>query len=211
MPNKEDQYNCFEDLAAGEVEGVDYRIRVTDRNSRTAIVAPHGGTIEPNTSQISLAIAAGEFSLYCFEGLKSNRPHSDLHITSDRFNEPQACRLVSTAEFVIGVHGRADNKDKQTVWVGGLNFDLRDLIVRELTLNRFRAVVRKPGETLAGASQKNICNRGASKAGVQLEIPQTLRVEIGDDARLLAAFASSVRKAIGQYAAKTEACVRRGV
>ncbi|WP_246657154.1 poly-gamma-glutamate hydrolase family protein [Methylocystis sp. B8] len=41
-----DRYDSFATLAANEIEGVDYRIRVDERASPFAVIAPHGGLIE---------------------------------------------------------------------------------------------------------------------------------------------------------------------
>ena len=45
-----DRYDTFEDLAADLQEGVDYRIRSSDRGTSVVLLAPHGGTIEPETA-----------------------------------------------------------------------------------------------------------------------------------------------------------------
>jgi phage replication-related protein YjqB (UPF0714/DUF867 family) len=52
-----------------------------------AIIAPHGGKIEPGTSEIAAAIAGDDYSLYRFQGLR-DRPREELHITSAKFDEP---------------------------------------------------------------------------------------------------------------------------
>ncbi|RYG96563.1 MAG: replication protein, partial [Alphaproteobacteria bacterium] len=96
-----DRYGSYPDLAAQEREGVDYRIIEMVRPSPVAVLAPHGGCIEPTTSLIAAAIAGDDYSLYCFEGLRRGRPHGDLHLTSDRFDEPRARRLVSGASIAV--------------------------------------------------------------------------------------------------------------
>jgi len=182
-----DLYNSYADLAASEPEGVHYRIRVIDRASPVAIVAPHGGNIEPGTSQIAALIAADKFSLYCFEGLVSGRR---LHITSARFDEPRACALVEASEIAIAVHGRKDGDDKQTVWLGGLNQILRDAIGGALEHIGFKA---STDHNMQGRSPGNICNRGRMRAGVQLELPRSLRDTFFNDAFSRQAFAFAVR------------------
>lgn len=94
MTRQPDRYGSFSALLEHEIEGVDYRIRMEDRSSRVAIIAPHGGLVEPATSQIALGIAADSFSFYCFEGLGADRLHHELHITSEHFDEPTALSLV---------------------------------------------------------------------------------------------------------------------
>jgi len=118
MPN--DLYGSYAELVAAEQEGVDYRIVLLDRNSPVTIIAPHGGFIEPATSQITLEIAAESFSFYCFEGLATDRSHHELHVTSERFDEPMALGLVSKSPIVVAIHGRTDRGDPETSWVGRL-------------------------------------------------------------------------------------------
>ena len=102
-----------------EREGVDFSIRVMPRETSAAIIAPHGGMIEPGTSDIAAAIAGNDYGLYCFEGLR-DRPHSDLHITSANFREPKCVELVAECNLVVAVHGM-DGKERQLVGVGGLD------------------------------------------------------------------------------------------
>ncbi len=197
MPS--DKYKCFKDLAKGEIEGKDYRIHLVDRSCGIAIIAPHGGTIEPVTSEIAASIAAEDFSLYCFEGLRRGRPHSDLHITSENFDEPKAFQLVSNSQVVIAVHGRSDSDDEETIWVGGLDTALQVKIVERLKHVGFSVEARKLGQPLAGTSRANICNRGKQNAGIQFEIPRTLRNKLKVDSSALKLFTDSVRDAVINY------------
>src|SRR5262245_11597647 len=80
-----DRYNSFDELRRHEREGIDFRICVTQRGPPGAVIAPHGGKIEPATSEITAAIAGALYISYYFEGLRS-RPHSHLHITSTKFD-----------------------------------------------------------------------------------------------------------------------------
>jgi hypothetical protein len=66
-----DRYARFAALAAEETLGVHYRIRLADRGTPFVVLAPHGGKIEPGTSQIAAAIARDDDSLYGFEGALS--------------------------------------------------------------------------------------------------------------------------------------------
>lgn len=199
MARRPDRYGSFSALRECEIAGADYRIRFEDRSSHVAILAPHGGFIEPATSQIAEQVAAESFSLYSFEGLDADRLHHELHITSEHFDEPIALGLVSRSRIVLAIHGRTDRDDPETSWVGGLDGPLRDLIVQALRQGGFAAAPRKKGEALAGASAANICNRGRRKAGVQLEIPRWMRDTLMSDAGKLGRYARSVRSAIERY------------
>lgn len=191
-----DRYDSFAALAAREMEGVHYRIRIAARPSPVVIVAPHGGFIEPGTSEAAAAIAGESHSLYCFESLTMRARGDGLHITSARFDEPQALRLVARAEVAIGVHGRKNGDDAASIWVGGLHELLRDAICDTLLAGGFRAKPVGEGHPLAGRDPANICNRGRRGAGVQLELPRALRIRFAQDAAHRAAFAEAVRAAV---------------
>lgn len=195
-----DQYDSFATLAANEIDGLHYRICVVERDSPFAIVAPHGGRIERGTSEIAAAIAGDRFSLYCFESLVPREPGKSLHIASTRFDEPRALRLVAASEIAIGVHGRKDGMDGASIWVGGLFESLRDAI-RDALLNAgFKASSVGEGHRLAGRHPANICNKGRRGAGVQLELPKTLRIALANEHGRRAAFASAVRNALERAA-----------
>ncbi|WP_168878738.1 poly-gamma-glutamate hydrolase family protein [Rhizobium sp. P28RR-XV] len=199
MTRQPDRYRSFSALGEHETEGVDYRIRIEDRSSNVAVIAPHGGVIEPATSQIALAIAGASLSLYCFEGLDAVRLHHELHVTSDNFDEPAAGSLLTKSSVVVAIHGRADRDDPETSWVGGLELSLRNRIAEALCRNGFAAVVRAKGEALAGTSAGNICNRGKRRAGVQIEIPRGVRDALMADAEKLKRYAGAVRQAIDEF------------
>lgn len=191
-----DKYDCFAALAAREIEGVHYRIRVTARPSPIAVIAPHGGLIEPGTSEATLAIAEEIFSFYCFESLTLRAKGDGLHITSTRFDEPQALQLVRASDVAISVHGRKNGEDEASIWVGGLHEPLRDSIAAALRGHGFRAKSVGEGHPLAGRDPANICNRGRRRAGVQLELPRALRIRFANDPRRRSSFAAAVRHAI---------------
>lgn len=189
-----DRYQSFAALAADETFGVHYRVCLADRSTPVVVLAPHGGLIEPGSSQIAGAIALEDYSVYYFEGLCPGRPHGDLHITSGRFDEPRALKLVETAETAVAVHGRLDRGDPKTVWMGGRDLALRNAITSSLNASGFPAAT--DGHPLLGLEITNICNRGTRGAGVQLEIPRTLRDRLVNDLADLQLFAGAVRKAL---------------
>ena len=111
-----DRYRNFADLAAHEVEDIDYAVRCLARHSPVTVIAPHGGDIEPRTSEVARTMAAERYNLCCFEGLQAGRPHGDLHITSRHFDEPLSAikthRLVSQGTERHEVAARATSKIK---------------------------------------------------------------------------------------------------
>lgn len=189
-----DRYESFATLAAGETLCVHYRICFANRWTSVVVLAPHGGSIEPGSSEVAEAIAREDYSFYCFEGLCPGRPHGDLHITSSRFDEPQALKLVTAAETVIAIHGRLDRSDPETVWMGGRDAALRNAMASSLKGSGFPAAT--DGHSLLGKDTENICNRGTTRAGVQLEIPGTLRNRLVNDKAELNLFTGAVREAL---------------
>lgn len=189
-----DKYSNFAELGAGERAGVDYQIHVENRGTPVAIIAPHGGRIEPGTLEIAANIAGEALSFYAFEALRAAGKRGSLHITSARFDEPLAIALVGEAQKVVAIHGRADDGDPLTVGVGGLDTALRDKIAAALTRAGFAAAIVFKGR-LAGRDPTNICNRGITGAGVQLELPRMLRRQLTTEPASLRAFSDAVRGA----------------
>src|SRR5208283_913059 len=185
-----DLYNSFAELAAAETEGVHYQIRVIERASKIVVVAPHGGKIEPGSSEMAALIAGDDFSLYCFESLVSGRR---LHITSSRFDEPMGLALVGASEVAIAVHGRADADDSRTVWMGGLHLQLCDQIGAWLERAGFEI---STDHHMQGKHPLNICNRGRLRTGAQLEMPRSLRNRFRADLELRQSFVAAVRNAL---------------
>lgn len=188
-----DRYANFAELSNKEKLDVDYRVWLRNLSTPIVVLAPHGGWIEPGSSEVAIAIAGDKYSLYLFEGLR-RRPHRHLHITSIRFDEPQALRLVSSADSAIAVHGRGDGDDPRTVWLGGRNTSLGIAIAESIGAAGFD--VKVAGAKLAGLEPLNICNRGTSGGGVQLELPRTLRDELILDDMKMQLFCDGVRRAM---------------
>jgi phage replication-related protein YjqB (UPF0714/DUF867 family) len=127
--NVADRYRSFTALDAEQRRGIDYNIRLQDRGTAIAVIAPHGGGIEPGSSEIAMAIARDDYSFYAFEVASGFQAAS-----SDR--------------------------------------------------------------ALAGRQLANICNRGTAGAGVQIEIPRTLRDKLKRDQAILTLFSDAVRQAM---------------
>jgi len=187
-------YKNFKELADREMGGQDYRIRFESRDPGILIMAPHGGKIEPMTGEIAEAIAGMDYSFYSFDGLKTEG-NNLLHIESHLFDEPRALEIVEKADIVVTVHGQIDQKDG-FVMVGGLDESLGSEIKRQLEAAGFKT--RPPTGGLTGTDPMNICNRGKSKRGVQLEISRKVRDLLRNDKGQLKVFSDAVRKAIQQ-------------
>jgi phage replication-related protein YjqB (UPF0714/DUF867 family) len=162
-------YKSFAELAVPEREGISYHRTVKTRRSGFAILAPHGGGIEPGTSEIAHAIAGSLFSYYTFDGLK-REGNAILHISTS-FDEPKCLHLVHSSEIAIAIHGSAG--DQKVINVGGLHEELKMRIIHALVEAGFDA--HRAEAEYAGHQAQNICNRGRVGRGVQLEISEGLR------------------------------------
>jgi phage replication-related protein YjqB (UPF0714/DUF867 family) len=160
----------FSEVALWAREGLDYGIALRPMATRIAVLAIHGGGIESGTSEVAKAIAGQAFSLYCFEGLKERGNHL-LHVTSTRFDEPSGIRLAEEASVIVSIHACRDLRS--LVYVGGLHRPLMERLVEALMRAGFAA---QEDDTIhSGSDPRNICNRGRSSRGVQLELSVGLR------------------------------------
>src|SRR5512146_2632013 len=99
-----DIYKSFAELSRCEKEGLDYHIRMRLGRSGIAVMAPHGGDIEPGTSELADAIAARDHTFYSFEGARSTE-NLRLHLTSTRFDEPEGVKVASLSQVIVAIHG----------------------------------------------------------------------------------------------------------
>jgi len=166
-------YPNFAALAQHETAGVDFQIRMVRAHSTFVVVAPHGGGIEPGTSELARAIAGDTFSFYAFEGLKMSG-NGGLHITSTRFDEPACAKLVAESNVVIAIHGERHDADGALTFIGGLEERLGLLIRSALEAKGF-GTGQHPDPGLSGRGPDNLCNRGRSSRGVQLELSRGAR------------------------------------
>ena len=172
-----DEYTDFTELEQNERKGKDYSILYREANSKVAIMAPHGGGIEPGTIDIADAIAGSDYTFYAFKGIKKTG-NKILHINSNRYDEPIGLKISKNACTVISIHGCRNKKER--IFIGGKNQELKLKMMRTLKLSGFRAVISEVSG-LRGISSENICNRCKCGKGVQLEISRGLREEMFDD------------------------------
>ena len=197
-----DKYANYDDLKQHEKEGEDYVILLRENNSRIAVIATHGGGIEPGTVDIADGVASSEHTFYAFKGIK-RKGNAVLHITSTKFDDPKGVRLVENADVVVSIHGY-QGKD-EVVFIGGKNQNLKEKIRYMLNEAGFHAEIStKTG--LRAQHPENICNRCRSGEGVQLEISRGLRDRMFDNldrrpwrkkTRLFFEFVDTLREALG--------------
>lgn len=167
-----DKYSNFEALRKEKVEGRDYVITVRDngRSRSVIVVAPHAGNIEPVTSTLAKEIACDDHCLYLFEGIMDGNNFAELHITSTHFDEPQALQIVSQCNTAVAIHGRRDDGDPETIWLGGLHREMVARIENQLKSRGLRT--SSDGHCFPATDARNICNRGRSGRGTQIEVPE---------------------------------------
>lgn len=166
-----DRFQNFSELAHHAKAGKDFVIEMREGNSGFAIMAPHGGGIEPGTAFVANAIAGTDHFYYAFKGIRP-KDNTRLHIASSRFDEPIAMDLAQKCHTVITIHGCRDATS--VVYVGGKN----DVLKKNVSLNieRIKISVREAARTsIKGVHKHNLCNRGVGGQGVQLELSSRLR------------------------------------
>jgi phage replication-related protein YjqB (UPF0714/DUF867 family) len=196
-----DKYKSFEELRNNE-SPKNYEVNFCDRSSKFVIIAPHGGNIEPGTSEIAEQIAGETLSYFDFKGVK-NKSNKDLHIASERYDESKARSLIQSADIAVSIHGKQGNDEK--VYIGGLNKNLISELKYVLESSGFSVSGTLP-VGLAGRNPSNICNACNSKEGLQIEISHGLRKKMFKDltrkgrkekTEIFEQFVAAVRKGLG--------------
>lgn len=163
----------------------DVEITAQETDSPFAIFAIHGGEIEFFTDELARLIASNDVNLYTFSSdSKTDR------ITSTQFDEPRALALAKHVETIISLHGQQDS-DKAHTMVGGLDAKQRTTMITALRSAGF--TTKDPAKGLHGLHPDNICNRGSTGSGVQLEISVAQRVALINDRKLRDAYVSAIR------------------
>jgi len=169
--------NYQEVLDRGYVPGRDLRIAFGDADiARCLLIAPHGGGIEPGTSELLRAICAfGDWAWYEFAGFLRNGNKEALHIASTLFDEPTLLALLPRTNFVLAVHG-ADTSE-QVAYVGGKweagRATMTAMINAATAKHGIHAVEAPPH--LRGTEPTNLTNRGKLGYGIQLEFSRAAR------------------------------------
>jgi phage replication-related protein YjqB (UPF0714/DUF867 family) len=163
------KYNNYWHLNENETKGRDYLIHFRHGKSGILVMAPHGGGIEPGTTEIADAVAGTEHSFYCFEGLKM-RGNWDLHITSRRFDEPIGIDIAKNSQTIVTIHGCTGKEN--VVYVGGRDKSLEEKVAKVIRIAGFAV---KESSRFPGINELNICNRSRTGKGVQIEISMGLR------------------------------------
>ena len=184
-------YRDFASLHRATVEGIDYRPEERRTGSGAAHIAVHGGGIEPGTAEAADAVARlnGQ-DYYAFVGVRDTG-NGELHITSTQFDEPRCVELQRSARATVSYHGCTGRQP--VVHLGGRDQELKRRIGDALAEAGF-AVDWNTTEDIDGSDRRNICNRNASGAGVQLELSAALRASFFPDGQTNRAVRESGRR-----------------
>lgn len=170
--------NYQEVLDRGYVPGRDFRVAFGDADiARCLLVAPHGGGIEPGTSELLRAISEfGGWAWYEFAGFLRKGNHESLHIASSLFDEPTLLTLLPRTKFVLALHGSDDNGDP-VAFVGGAWEAGRATITATMNAATAKHGIRaiEAPAHLRGAEPANLANRGKLGHGIQLEFSRAAR------------------------------------
>jgi phage replication-related protein YjqB (UPF0714/DUF867 family) len=166
-----DRYNSMRELLDAVPPADNYTFHIDRRfHSAVKIFAPHGGCIEPCTSPVALALAAGQYDCFIFNGIRKKECFKTLHVTSSRYDEPQCAEMAAEAEIAVSVHG-CNDVDVQ-LKIGGGNTEAATALTDFL---RSRGVnTARPEGDLLGVHHDNFINR-AKRGGIQLELSVGLR------------------------------------
>lgn len=168
-----DIYSNFEELSSNTVDNTDYEIKTTVTDSDVIVIAIHGGKIEKGTTELAAALSShNNFNFYSFIG-KKPKDNLTLHITSVKFDEPTALKMVSKSKTTLSIHGCSGLEE--FTYIGGLDSELGSKIKESLI--KYDFTVLDTPKRLAGKSPKNIVNKNISSKGVQLEISRGLRTQ----------------------------------
>jgi phage replication-related protein YjqB (UPF0714/DUF867 family) len=202
MPSEPDIYESMTDLYSdpSNVEGTTYAKRwkrhewsqmvekqATDApETQKIVLAIHGGGIEPGTSELALAVAGyhpdtlvtsiddlGLHDFWLFEGLLPSG-NGKLHVTASHYDEPIATELVQNARRCISLHGCSDTQANGKIQIGGLDLELGNIVLEELTIAGIPAEITT-NEKLGGDLPNNIANKTKILGCVQLEMGTSYR------------------------------------
>lgn len=194
-----EKYSNFKDLKVKEKEGIDYQIQSRQGETGIAVIAPHGGGIEPGTSEIADRVAGEDHAFYSFEGWK-RQGNFEMHITSRNFDEPIGVEIVKNSNTIVSIHGC--NGNEKAVYIGGIDTELMERI--KIALDDAGFLVKK-NPRFPGTSPLNICNRSRLGKGVQLELSGPLRCSMFRD------LTRPERKIPTKHLNKFVAALRRGL
>ena len=166
--------SSYKELSIVKKEGKDFDIKTRVVSGDSLVMAIHGGTIEPGTTELADSVAGEKSSFYSFTGLTED--YLGLHLTSTDFDEPRLLELTQVSKNCLSLHGLKDNE--ADFCVGGANADIRKAYVQLLSQKfpkwKSCELCCPPN---SGTSKNNVVNR-CKLSGVQIEMGTNVRLEI---------------------------------
>jgi phage replication-related protein YjqB (UPF0714/DUF867 family) len=170
-----DKYQSFADLKLNRPSS--FTVDFKDRDYPILIFTPHGGGIEPGTTELCQWFSLHMYPYYSFTG--KGQKCKELHITSTNFGEPRLLKMLNNYKWAVSFHGMSDyikRKVGADIYIGGYHQKLIRLLKASLSEN-FSVVsweeISYP--KLSARSINNVTNKCISGKGVQIEISATLR------------------------------------
>lgn len=202
--SRRDTFNSFSELEKAFPDNKPYSIEVVDRSKHpisVAVLAVHGGVIEPFTDEMAKLIAGNDYSYYLFKAKAVPGTDSDfyLHTTSVHFDEPLALKLVSQSDICISLHGFNDKKKNPNgrICVGGGNPDLREKVFTHLK-EKLPSVSTESCPSFTAIQAENIVNK-CRLYGVQMETSGELRNLLKSSPEMAQKYADAIRAALFEY------------
>ena len=209
-----DKYENFESLRSSRPNA--FSIRNNELAGECLIFTPHGGGIEPGTSEICEWFNE-DHPIYIFEGSGNNC--RELHITSTRFDEPVLIKLLQSVNYAISFHGMTNYYSSRVgsdIFLGGLNESLIAITRKTLVNSGFSVStnIEISNSKLGGKELPNVTNQCRSNMGMQVEISEKLRakffcgnfrhkVERRHKTKMLDQFCNSINNSILEYYSRT--------
>ena len=160
------------------------RLEDNGTHTRLAVIAPHGGDIEPHTDQqaerVASRLAAKAISLWRCKGFKGEDAFARWHITSTDIHEASFPLLNSVISrgfsYAVAFHGFDDPEIPFDILIGGaapvyLKQDIETAIKGAIAGSDLTVHIASPDEKFGGDSLKNIVNRltAGGANGIQIE------------------------------------------
>lgn len=160
-----------------QLEQGDFSRDLVYTGSKVALVAIHGGDLEPGTAELAEVLSGERFSRYIFRSHIGVNDFS-IWLTSAKFNDPELIALLGRSMTAISIHGCKDaRKMGQPIdlFVGGRNQPAAQVLMNALT----EVGVRVERDMIfPGLHRSNPCNLGRLGEGIQLEMTSSFREEI---------------------------------
>ena len=162
-------FSSYSQLVLNTTQEIDYIVDVQQPSQEMALVAIHGGAIEPLTGEIVTAVAEDRYSRYVFDGRRENEIEA-LRIPLSRYDEIRLKALLQRSLAAVVIDGSPEKES--VVHLGGGNRPL---------LAHVRAAMEKLGYaperlTLPGASYTpSRLYNWPQRGGVLIELSRGLR------------------------------------